>query len=51
MELPDVVLAFRLLENCNLSKIHFQLAMTIAGDLTFENMMRTLRKIFSESNV
>ena len=49
MELPDAVLAFRLLESCNISDIHFQLAMSTAGDITFENMRKTLRKIFTQS--
>lgn len=46
MELPDAVLAFRLLESANISDIHFQLAMTTTGDITFESVRETLRKIF-----
>ena len=49
MVLPDAVLAFRLLASCDLSDIHFQLAMSTAGDITFENMRKTLRKIFTQS--
>ena len=46
MELPDAVLAFRLLESCKVSEIHFQLAMSTTGDINFENMRDTLKRIF-----
>lgn len=47
MKLPDAVLAYRLLESCNLADIHFQLAMTTINKITFGNMKDTLRRIFS----
>ena len=46
MSLPDTVLAFRLLESCNLDEIHFQLAMSTTISITFENMRATLKRMF-----
>ena len=46
MELPDAVLAFKLLESANLSEKEKQLALTACNDLTFINMKSALKRIF-----
>ena len=46
MELPDQVLAFRLLKSCDVSDIHFQLAMSTTITITFEEMKKTLQRMF-----
>ncbi len=51
MELPDQVLAFRLLKSCNMSDIHFQLAMSTTTTTTFEEMKKTLQRMFGDGIV
>ena len=46
--LPDAIIACRLLKSCNLSDVHFQLALSTTPSLTFDNMRTTLKKLFSE---
>ena len=46
MELPDAILAFKLLESANLSEKEKQLALTACHDLTFMNMKSALKRIF-----
>jgi hypothetical protein len=48
--LPDAVIACRLLKSCDLSDVHFQLALTTTTKMTFENMRSTLKKLFAESS-
>ena len=48
MELPDQVLAFRLLKSCDISDIHFQLAMSTTATITFEEMKKTLQRMFGD---
>ncbi len=50
MNLPDAVLAFRLLESCSLKELHFQLAMSTIGDITFDNMKLILRCMFTNGS-
>ena len=47
MAMPDAVLAFKLLDNSNLSPTERQLALTAANDLKFETMKGALRRIFN----
>jgi hypothetical protein len=47
--LPDAVIACRLLKSCNLSDMHFQLALSTTQNMTFEAMRSTLKKLFSEN--
>ena len=49
VNLPDAVIACRLLKSCGLSDMHFQLALSTTVDMTFENMRATLKKLFAES--
>ena len=46
--LPDAVVACRLIKSCNLSEMHFQLALSTTSEMTFENMRTTLKRLFSE---
>ena len=48
VELPDAVVACRLLKSCNLSDVHFQLALSTTPKMTFENMRATLKKLFTD---
>ena len=47
--LPDAVIACRLLKSCRLSDMLFQLALSMTVDMIFENMRATLKKLFAES--
>ena len=49
MTMPDAVLAFKLLDNSNLSPTERQLALTAANDLKFETMKGALRRIFANN--
>ena len=46
--LPDAVVACRLLKSCNLSDMHFQLALSTTPKMTFEDMRCTLKRLLSE---
>lgn len=46
MELPEPVVAFKLLDNANLGLSEKQLVLTACRDLTFESMKSALRRIF-----
>ena len=46
MQLPNAVLAFKLLDSCNLSQRDRQLALTASSDLSFDNMKSALKRIF-----
>ena len=48
-ELPDGVLAYRLLKSANLSSEHEQLARATLPSLTYANMKSQLKKIFNDS--
>ena len=48
MELPDGVLAYRLLKSAHLSEQHEQLARATLTELTYENMKGQLKKIFGD---
>ena len=50
MVLPDAVLAFKLLNNANLSLAQRQLALTAANDRNYETMKKALRRIFGDTN-
>ena len=50
-ELPDGVLAYRLLGSANLSDTHVQLARATLPSLTYNNMQQQLKKIFSDASV
>ena len=47
--LPDAIVACRLIRSCNLSEVHFQLALSTVSNMTFEDMRKTLKKLFSNS--
>ena len=49
--LPDAVLACRLLKSCALDDVHFKLALSTTATLTFENMRKTLKTLFTDSKV
>ena len=49
MILPDAIIACRLIRSCNLSEVHFQLALSTVPNMTFEDMRKTLKKLFSDS--
>ena len=51
VELPDAVLACRLLKSCALDDVHFKLALSTTSTLTFENMRKTLKTLFTDSKV
>ena len=48
MELPDGVLAYRLLKSVHLSEQHEQLARATLTELTYDNMKGQLKKIFGD---
>ena len=48
LELPDGVLAYRLLKSANLSPEHEQLARATLTSLTLDKMKEHLKKIFSD---
>ena len=47
--LPDAIIACRLIKSCNLSEVHFKLCLSTVPKMTFEDMRRTLKKIFSDT--
>ena len=49
--LPDAVLTCRLLKSCNLSDVHFQLALSTTSSMTFENMGKTLKRLFADGGI
>lgn len=51
LDLPDGVLAYRLLRSANLSDTHAQLARATLPSLTYNNMQQQLKKIFSDGTV
>ena len=48
MTLPDAILAFKLLDNANLSSKDKRLAMTACSELTFASMKSALKRIFGD---
>ena len=46
MTLPDAVLAFKLLDNANLSNHERQLALTACTDLSYDKMKSAMKRIF-----
>ena len=48
MMLPDPVLAFKLLDSCNLNNSEKQLALTAASDSSYSAMKGALRRVFGE---
>lgn len=46
--LPDAIVACRLLKSCNLSDVHFQLALSTTSVMSFESMRLTLKKLFTD---
>ena len=50
LELPDGVLAYRLLKSANLSSEHEKLARATLADLTYDKMKAQLKKIFSDNS-
>ena len=50
MSLPDAVLAFKLMDNANLTKQEKQLALTACSELKYDNMKSALKRIFGESS-
>ena len=50
VNLPDAVVACRLLKSCNLSDVHFQLALSTTSTMTFENMRKTSKRLFTENS-
>ena len=51
IELPDAVLAYRLLNSANIGTEKEQLARATISKLTYVNMKDQLRKIFDETSV
>ena len=51
VQLPDAVVACRLLKSCALSDMHFQLALSTVPNMTFEDMRCTLKKLFVENKI
>ena len=47
--LSDAIIACRLIRSCNLSEVHFQLALSTVANMTFEDMRKTLKKLFYDS--
>ena len=50
VSLPDAVVACRLLKSCNLSEMHFQLALSTTTNMTLDDMRATLKKLFAETS-
>ena len=44
--LPDAVVACPLFKSCNLSEMHFQLALSTTPKMTFEDMICSLKRLF-----
>ena len=51
VNLPEPVLACRLLKSSNLSDVHFQLALSTTTAMTFEEMRKTLKRLFTDSGI
>ena len=51
VNLPEPVLACRLLKSSNLSDVHFQLALSTTTSMTFEEMRKTLKRLFTDSGI
>ena len=51
VNLPEPVLACRLLKSANLSKVHFQLALSTTTAMTFEDMRKTLKRLFTDGGI
>lgn len=49
MELPDAVLAFKLLDTAGLNTKHKQLALTACSTISFDNMKSALKRIFGDN--
>lgn len=45
MELHDAMLACRLLKNCNINDIHFQLVLSATPEITFDEMRQILKHL------
>ena len=50
MELPDSILACKLLHSCNLTSNERQLVLSASNELNFDTMKKSLRRIFSVSS-
>ena len=48
MKLPDIVLAFKLLDGARLTDDQRQLVLTLGNDLKFSSMKSALKRIFSK---
>ncbi|ESO90517.1 hypothetical protein LOTGIDRAFT_164106 [Lottia gigantea] len=48
MDLPDTILAFKILDYANLSEQEKQLALTAASDLRYDTMKSALKRIFTK---
>ena len=48
VQLPDAVVACRLIKSCNLSEVHFQLALSTTPKMTHDDMRNTLIRLFTE---
>ena len=48
VKLPSAIIACRLLKSCNLSDVHFQLALSTTTQIDFESMRATLKKLFTD---
>ena len=50
VNLPDAIVACRLIKSCNFNEVQFQLALLTVIQMTFEEMHKTLKKLFSQSS-
>ena len=50
VNLPDAIVACRLLKSCGLTDLNFQLALSTTSSMTFEDMRSTLKKLFAEKS-
>ena len=50
MELPDSILACKLLHSCNLTSNERQLVLSASNELNFDTMKKSLQRIFSGSS-
>ena len=48
VQLSDAVVACRLIKSCNLSEVHFQLALSTTPKMTHDDMRNTLKRLFAE---
>ena len=51
MNLPDTVIAFMLLESCNLEEKDKKLIFSAMSEITFDNMKSALKRVFGEKNI